>query len=103
MLQRAPLITAIVLLLLPVLYVGSYCALVAPSQGAVIGKYRECFLGPEFSRRSNYRLRGVEPVFWPLEQVDHLVRPDAWGRWVDEDSPMLQRLCASKVNPRPVP
>jgi hypothetical protein len=43
--SRAPLIVAIVLLLLPVLYVGSYFALVVP--GGIperTAKYRRCLL-----------------------------------------------------------
>jgi len=59
--SRAPLIAAIVLLLLPILYGGSYLALVVP--GAAMP------------------YRGVEPArsfFWPLEQIDRKVRPAEW-------------------------
>lgn len=81
-------------LLFAVLYVASYAALVAPGKGAAIGIQRLCSLGAEFPIRGDYRIRGAERVFWPIEQLDHIVRPDAWGLWVDEDSPFLQRLCA---------
>jgi hypothetical protein len=70
--HAAPIIAAI-LLLLPVLYVGSYLVMVDPmtlrvtSGGTVTdvnyrdgGRFAECF-------------------FWPLEQVDRKVRPGAWG------------------------
>ena len=79
--SRAPLIVAILLLLLPVLYVGSYLALVTPqgwdrwvSAGFVnstpVGKWVH----------TNYRLNAGWPVyfFWPLEQIDRKVRPGAW-------------------------
>ncbi len=70
MANRAPLIVAIVLLLLPVLYVGSYLALVTP--------------GPRFGWGSAvypiYRVADGFCIrfFWPLEQIDRTVRPGAW-------------------------
>ncbi|WP_254513203.1 hypothetical protein [Anatilimnocola floriformis] len=66
--SRAPLIFAIVLLLLPVLYVVSYLALVRPTAfySSVGGHpYR---MGGEYAER----------VFWPLEQADRRVRPNSW-------------------------
>jgi hypothetical protein len=86
----APIIAA-VLLLLPVLYVGSYLALVAPGGQFVAapngpdgfyveerngrwkiitGRYRRYTLADEWSR----------VVFWPLEQIDQRVRRGAWLR-----------------------
>jgi hypothetical protein len=67
--NRAPLIIAIVLLLLPVVYVGSYLALVKPP-------------GPFPSdNRTSYRVdsRWLVTVFWPLEQIDRKMRTGAWG------------------------
>jgi hypothetical protein len=67
--SRAPLIVAIVLLLLPVLYVGSYFALVVPpGKSGLIGRYGQ------------YRVGGLlaEFFFYPLEQIDHKVRPKTW-------------------------
>jgi hypothetical protein len=68
--NRFPLIVAVVLLLLPGLYVASYFALVKPSPLIVVtmtgqDPYR---CGGAFSRK----------LFWPLEQIDRKVRPVAW-------------------------
>lgn len=76
--SRAPLIVAIVLLLLPVLYVGSYLALVVPQSTLVLRRK-----GP--SGRNvvyPYRIRShwLATGFWPLEQIDRKVRPGAWER-----------------------
>lgn len=72
MTKHAPLAVAIVLLVLPVLYLGNYFALVTPNT-------RLSSKGPE-----HYRLRGRmwSNVFWPLEQVDRKVRPDEWDEKV---------------------
>lgn len=66
---RAPLIVAIVLmamLLLPLIYVGSYCALSFPQPGN--------------QRGQRFRIRG--PMVWyaflPLTYLDHQMRPDFW-------------------------
>jgi hypothetical protein len=71
----APIIAA-VLLLLPVLYVGSYLAVVVPSPFPVKSKY----FPPEYS----YRCGGewAYRIFWPLEQIDRRVRPGAWDALV---------------------
>ncbi|WP_254507835.1 hypothetical protein [Anatilimnocola floriformis] len=63
--SRAPLIVAVVLVLLPVLYVGSYLALVEPADRLTV-------IAIIFMKRrppSNYRTQGEwESVFfWPLE------------------------------------
>jgi len=75
--SRTGLIAAIIVLLLPPLYVGSYLALVSPS-------HRAQLVGPLFSAKlqsDNYRAypRQLEVLFWPLEQVDRQLRPDAWA------------------------
>ena len=64
------LIVAIVLLILPVLYVVRYLALVTPR--------------PVWSvRAGHYRVypQVCSVVFWPLEQLDRKVRPNAWAGW----------------------
>lgn len=72
--NRAPLTVAIALLLLPVLYVGSYFALVSPRPIGVTvpaGKpfvLRHYHVAPDFAER----------FYWPLEQLDRKVRPEAW-------------------------
>jgi hypothetical protein len=71
--SRAPLLIAIVLLLLPVLYVGSYFALVEP-----IGAFVDLPSGGYYV--SHYRISGRSPakVFWPLEWIDRRMRPGSW-------------------------
>jgi len=69
----APIIAA-VLLLFPVLYVGSYLALVVPEGRRVTGTH-------SYSVRIHwYRLndKRLEQIFWPLEQFDRRLRPGAW-------------------------
>jgi hypothetical protein len=84
--SRGPLIIAIVLLALPMLYVGGYLALVLP-QGVVVSIDHFDEDGRINSQPiwSHYRLwRGVAPrIFWPLEQFDRKLRPDAWSTWSD--------------------
>jgi hypothetical protein len=68
----APIIAA-VLLLLPVLYVGSYLALVDPESEQGLERILD-------GRSANYRLGGrrIESFYWPLKQIDQSVRPKAW-------------------------
>lgn len=84
--HAAPIIAAI-LLLLPVLYVGSYLAMVRtiprfvrdPSgigtmdlgdgKGPTTGWFEHYAVCPSICK----------VVFWPLEQIDRKVRPDAWN------------------------
>jgi hypothetical protein len=75
--SRTPLIVAIVLLLLPVLYVGSYLALVSPSE-ARADEVTYSNTGEHYSH--GYRNGGnwAWRLFWPLEQIDRKVRPGAW-------------------------
>jgi hypothetical protein len=70
--SRAPLIVAIVLLLVPVLYVGSYLVLVVPSSPPVT---RMCIIHTPY--RFGYGYASL--FFWPLEQIDRKARPDAWS------------------------
>lgn len=72
--HAAPIITAI-LLLLPVLYVGSYLALVTPGVYGCRSEnaYHEVIYAP-------YRWQGwrCSQVLWPLEMIDRKLRPGAW-------------------------
>lgn len=79
--SRAPLIFAIGLLLLPLLYVGSYAALVTPSPYWWINHYR---VSPELSAQ----------FFWPLEQIDRKLRPEVWA-WHDVPPKVSSFLCPS--------
>jgi hypothetical protein len=63
------------LLLVPVVYVGSYLALVRPFAVMI----------PDRRTSGSYELRHYryggdwsEAVFWPLEQADRWIRPTAW-------------------------
>lgn len=69
--NAAPII-AIALLLLPVLYVGSYLALVVPEG--------RTFDDGGWSQPTNYRLDSEWPrhIFWPLKEVDRSVRKGLW-------------------------
>jgi hypothetical protein len=74
--NRAPLIAAILLLLLPVVYVVSYVLLVWPD-----GERFQ--LADSRSDFPTYRY-GTETwagtLFWPLEQIDRTLRPRAWSQ-----------------------
>jgi hypothetical protein len=87
--RPAPIIAAI-LLLLPVLYVGSYLALLKPPPSQST-PYNDLLA----RRWSNYQAGGrfVEIVFWPLEHIDRRLRPQAWGQtdWDEADSMNLHR------------
>ncbi|WP_254513208.1 hypothetical protein [Anatilimnocola floriformis] len=71
----APLVVAIALMLIPVLYVGSYLALVNPSGYAFAtedNRIRPC----------NYRLGGEFSAwaYLPLETIDRYLRPHRWDQ-----------------------
>jgi hypothetical protein len=76
--SRGTLIVAIVLLLLPVLYVGSYLALVVPGGRVVREPTKD---GGVTGYRCWYRINStvLPTVFWPLEQIDRKLRPGAWA------------------------
>ena len=69
------MVLAIILLPL-VLYVGSYLALVTPGGTPFVIAPK----GPPVTAWANYRAYPdvSAVVFWPLEQIDRRVRPDAW-------------------------
>ena len=75
--HAAPIIAAI-LLLLPVLYVGSYLALVAGP------RFTSTVLpsGQRETRITNYRIGDgrCDWLFWPVEETDRQLRPAAWGK-----------------------
>lgn len=80
--SRGPLIVALVLLVLPALYVGSYLALVVPqgmehTRTAVDSNGKMRVTGWYFS---DYRILGFPGgvIFWPLEQIDRKLRPGTW-------------------------
>jgi len=87
--SRTPLIVAIVLLLLPVLYVGSYLALVVPA-GVQHPGPTQAFSTPVIF--DNYRCGGSwsDRLFWPLEQIDRKVRPGAWQYSYLSDDPLSE-------------
>lgn len=87
--HAVPIIAAI-LLLLPLLYVGSYFALLRPPQILLVPAHPET----QIHHYAQYRLGGkvAEQFFWPLEQIDRKVRPESWGDVYDEaDSLNRQR------------
>jgi hypothetical protein len=74
--HAAPIIAAI-LLLLPLLYVGSYLALVSP-QGVTTPDPSDPYNYEGWIK--NYRVGNslCKQLFWPLEQIDRQLRPGAW-------------------------
>ena len=70
MMNRTPLFLAIVLLLLPVLYVGSYLALMDHQPLAPFTRIRA----------ANFRIGGEAAHYFylPLIWIDSKVRPDFW-------------------------
>lgn len=82
MTNRARHIVVILLLLLPVLYAGSYLALVVPEGDLVTVPvdgpgypFTQMLVGVR-----HYRMGGSrsQAFFWPLEQIDRKARPEAW-------------------------
>ena len=77
--STAPLIIAIAVLILPLLYVGSYVALVKPRAA-----FESTMVQPGMRtvRFTHYRIgKGhVDWFFWPLEHIDRKMRPAAWGK-----------------------
>ncbi|QDU25547.1 hypothetical protein ETAA8_06160 [Anatilimnocola aggregata] len=86
--KHAAPIFAVIILLLPMLYVGGYLALVVP-EGTIATKWQgpgpqpidQYFIddGWEFYL-VHYRLADkiARGVFWPLEQIDRKLRPMDW-------------------------
>ena len=76
--SRLPLLLAILVLLLPILYVGSYLALVQQSTADIASPDRS---PPVAGVIPNYRLGGsyADTFYRPVEQFDRALRPDTWG------------------------
>jgi hypothetical protein len=72
-----PLVSAILLLLLPVLYVSSYLVLVVRRPIVAVS-----LTYPTQYSADYYRVGGdyAEVFYWPLEQVDRKLRPNGWDR-----------------------
>lgn len=79
--HTAPIIAAALLLLIPLLYVSSYCALVVPGGDVWNPDPVQRAQGIGIPTGSNYRLGGImaNRFYWPLEQLNRLIRPRAWG------------------------
>jgi len=73
--RTAPIVAA-VRLLLPVLYVGSYLALVTPSGYTLNRGYLGTISYPKHYR---FAEPWCEKVFWPMEQIDRRLRPTSWN------------------------
>ena len=73
--SRTPLVIAIVLLILPLLYVGSYLVLVNPGPPWHYDFDAKTML---FPTRYRCGVKCAECVFWPLEQIDRKSRPAEW-------------------------
>jgi hypothetical protein len=81
--SRLPIVVAIILLLLPLLYLASYLALVQPSTVIFTA---QGINQPQTIVIAQYRFGGrtAALMFWPLEQIDRTVRPTAWNARFDE-------------------
>jgi hypothetical protein len=90
--NRAPLMVAIVLLLLPVLYVGSYLVLVRPA-GISDSVFQDGIYWTDLTSIRYYAVVGNsgQRLFWPLEQIDRKLRPNAWGDRFLADKSRLPR------------
>ncbi|WP_254509940.1 hypothetical protein [Anatilimnocola floriformis] len=76
-------VVAVLLLLTPLIYVGSYCLLVDTNTVCLYGN-------PDLRYRTSPEL--CAKIFWPVEQVDRRVRPDAW------EDPLI-KLIISSIEP----
>lgn len=77
--QAAPIIAAI-LLLLPVLYVGSYFALAMPpvNQDRANSRANNRMGNYGWNGRAWPRSSFAAGFYWPLEQIDKKLRPRFW-------------------------
>ncbi|QDU25120.1 hypothetical protein ETAA8_01810 [Anatilimnocola aggregata] len=89
MTNRGPLIIAIVLLLLPVIYVICYLALVDPHGNhlPLVGS------GPFFTHYRFGRNHSAQ-IFWSLERIDRTLRPETWY-----DPPQLPDFQPANLGP----
>lgn len=73
MIQSRALLIVVIVLLLPVLYVGSYLALVVPFQtGGAYG-----FSYPIVEGTDSHIW--LSKFYYPLERIDLAIRPDSWS------------------------
>lgn len=86
--NRTPLTIAIVLLLLPVLYVGGYLALVDYPNAVRDPFSNASWSEPRYRVRTHY----AASFFWPLEQVDRAVRPKHWEPWFPPAIPVIPEI-----------
>jgi len=84
--SAAPLIAALilVLVLVPVLYVALYYCLVVPQGQTAIRTVRAGNQSMTETFITHYRSGSAwSPVlFWPMEQLDHQLRPGAWASYL---------------------
>ena len=78
--NRSCPILAAGLMLVPVLYVGSYLAMVRPAGIFDDEYFQDGFYWTDLHKTRYYAIIGNSGhrVYWPLEQIDRRVRPDAW-------------------------
>jgi hypothetical protein len=91
--KRSSAVPAIVavLLLLPLLYIGTYLALLRPQPGSL----RWAALSNlEVRRIADYRWGGsyTRAAFQPIHQVDRLIRPSYWTYSEDDQEQLKQIL-----------
>lgn len=73
--HRAPLVVALLLLVVPpLLYVGSYLAVVKPFQGSSGARY---FYYP-IAGRNSVAQHWFRTFYHPLEWADSQLRPESW-------------------------
>jgi hypothetical protein len=70
----APVVVAVSLILVPLVYVGSYAALVDVPGKLAMGDDGTCFV-----HHFRWGGKAAEVVFWPLRQVDRFMRPTQHG------------------------
>lgn len=87
--NSGPLIAAVALLQCVPAYFVSYFALVIP--GGVLVRSPSLSFPPPPAQYTHYRIAYDQAavVYWPLEQMDRRLRPDAWDAdiWIDVGGP----------------
>jgi hypothetical protein len=89
--NRVPLITAIVLLLLPVAYVASYCLLVEPPGGFEIVHAQGASLPiVVFREPFRWQFEPLSTFYWPLLWIDRQIRPGTWDGSDSFHAPVIE-------------
>jgi hypothetical protein len=87
--SSGPLVVAVVLLLCVPVYLVSYFGLVIP--GGVEVRSPSLSFPPPPVQYTHYRIahKQAAVLYWPLEQMDRRIRPDAWDAdlWIDVGGP----------------